>query len=372
MLLATLAFASSLPAQPRVRLPGTGAADGGGDTLKRPIFDSYGNSGAGGVPDPPAFGSEGGASGSSEAGRSWFGFPIGDSEDAESRRPLFTQGLFGGEDNNSLFSGDAWSSVNKIRFQYTWLVGGKNPRSLDISDFDLALPIQIPDFFGSGQPWYLVPTFGLHLWDGPAVLADLPAQAYSAVLQSYFRSDPEQRIGVELGAGVGIYSDFNTLTFHSLRVTGRGLLHLRLTPDAVFKGGAIYLGRNNVRLLPAVGLVWTPDAQTRWDISFPEPRFSRYYTTVNDLDVWWYLGAEYGGGAWTIRRDAGFSDQIDINDVRLSIGWEWGSPKAMETGLRSGFVETGLVFDREIRYAATPAADFSPRSTVFLRVGLGY
>jgi hypothetical protein len=61
-----------------------------------------------------------------------------------------------------------------------------------------------------------------------------------------------------------------------------------------------------------------------------------------------------------------------LNDVRLSVGLEWGSPEAMESGSRLGFVETGLVFDREIRYVATPGEDFSPKNTVFLRFGIGY
>ena len=277
-----------------------------------------------------------------------------------------------GEEGGGLFSGDAWSSFSRARFQYTWLPGGSNPNSLDINDVDLSLPIQIPDFLGSSQPWYLIPTFGLHLWDGPAGPADLPERAYSAVLDTYFRSDVSQRLGVELGVGVGIYTDFNTLTFHSLRVTGKGLVHLRLTPDTVIKGGVWYLGRNHIRMLPAVGIVWTPNPQTRWDIFFPEPRLSQYFTTVNEMDVWWYLGGEYGGDAWTIERESGFSDQIDINDIRLSVGLEWGSPKSMETGIRQGFVETGLVFDREIRYSTTPAENFSPKSTIFLRFGIGY
>jgi len=99
---------------------------------------------------------------------------------------------------------------------------------------------------------------------------------------------------------------------------------------------------------------------------------SQYFTTLNEMDVWWYLGAEYGGGAWTIKREGGFSDRIDINDVRLSAGFEWGSPKSMESGIRLGFIEAGLVFDREIRYSVTPEENFSPKSTIFLRVGFGY
>jgi hypothetical protein len=44
----------------------------------------------------------------------------------------------------------------------------------------------------------------------------------------------------------------------------------------------------------------------------------------------------------------------------------------MESGIRLGFIEAGLVFDREIRYSVTPEENFSPKSTIFLRVGFGY
>ncbi len=370
-LLATfwLLIPGNLPGQPNVRLPSEESPAG---PLGRPTFDPYGSSGNAEVPRPPSF--DNGASSGTTTTRGWFGFPAPESEDGGSREPLFSRGWLMGDDEEGggLFSGDAWSAFSKMRFRYTWLPGGSNPNSLDINDVDLSLPIEIPDFLGSSQPWYLIPTFGLHLWDGPAGSADLPERAYSAVLDTYFRSDVSQRLGVELGVGVGIYTDFNTLTFHSLRVTGKGLVHLRLTPDTVIKGGVSYLGRNHIRMLPAVGLVWTPNPQTRWDIFFPEPRLSQYFTTVNEMDIWWYLGGEYGGDAWTIERESGFSDQIDINDIRLSVGLEWGSPKSMETGVRQGFVETGLVFDREIRYSTTPAENFSPKSTIFLRFGIGY
>lgn len=358
-----------LPAQPNVRLPGEESPAG---PLGRPTFDPYGSSGSAGVPETPSFGS--GAENSEPAARGWFGFPAPDAEGGGSNEPLFSRGWLLGdrEAGEGFFAGDSWSAFSKTRFQYTWLPGGNNPGDLDINDVDLSLPIEIPDFLGSSQPWYLIPTFGLHLWDGPAGPADLPERAYSAVLDTYFRSDVTQRLGVELAAGVGIYTDFNTLTFHSLRVTGKGLMHLRLTPDTVMKAGVWYLGRNHIRLLPAVGIVWTPNPQTRWDIFFPQPRLSQYFTTVNELDVWWYLGGEYGGDAWTIERENGFSDQIDINDIRLSVGLEWGSPKAMETGTRYGFLETGLVFNREIRYSTTPADNFAPKSTIFLRIGFGY
>ncbi len=368
----SLIYSSDVDAQPRIRLPG---ADGNGETaesgpLGRPTFDPYGNSDAPDVPSTPAFG--GGEEEAGSSGGNWFGFPRSDAGDGESRRPLFSRGFLGGNDDGGLFSEQLLDAAGQVRFRYSWLPGGHNVNSLDVNDVDLSLPIEVPDFLGSSQPWYLIPTFGLHLWDGPAAGADLPGRAYSAAVDTYFRSDPSQRMGVELGVGVGIYTDFKTLTFHSLRVTGRGLFHLRLTPDTVLKGGVWYLGRNNVRLLPAVGFVWTPNQQTRWDVFFPEPRLSQYMTTVNDMDVWWYLGGEYGGGSWTIERSSGFSDRVDLNDVRLSVGLEWGAPEAMESGSRLGFLEAGLVFDRQIRYVATPSEDFSPKSTIYLRIGFGY
>ncbi len=260
------------------------------------------------------------------------------------------------------------------RIRHAFIYGNNGTNALQINDTDASLAFAIPNFLFSNQPVYILPSFSFHQWDGPNAPspADLPANAYSAFLDSGWQSDPLRLLGAELGVRVGVFSDFNTFTSDSLRVMGRGLARLRLTPTATIKGGVIYLDRNRVKLLPAGGLLWQPNPGTRFDLFFPEPKLAHYLSTVGNFDTWWYLGGYYGGGAWTIERANGTKDSIDINDIRLLLGLEWGRNDQIREGRRTGFLEIGYVFNRELLYKNTPAHNIDLDDSFVIRAGLGY
>lgn len=260
------------------------------------------------------------------------------------------------------------------RFRHGFVYGDENADSLMINDSDVSLAFAIPNFLYSTQPLYLMPSFSLHQWDGPQPpsTADLPPLAYSAFLDSGWQSDPARILGAELGLRVGMFSDFDTATSDSLRIMGRGIGRIRLTPTTTLKLGVLYLDRNKVKLLPAGGLLWQPNQDTRFDLFFPEPKLSHYLTTLGNTDSWWYVGGYYGGGAWTVQRTDTTKDSIDINDLRLVLGLEWGRNEQMREGRRVGFLEVGYVFDRELLYNASPLDNLSLQDTVMIRAGIGY
>lgn len=258
--------------------------------------------------------------------------------------------------------------IQDVRFRETWLAGGDAPTDLDINDIETGVTFTWPNFLTSNQPLYISPAFALHLWDGPAgIPADLPSKAYSAYLDFQYATDPALQIGAELGVRVGVYTDFNTLNTDSLRIQGLALGVARLTPTVTFKFGVMYLDRNDIKLLPAGGILWTPTPQVRFDIFFPQPRLSAYLMTVGRYEVWWYLAGEYGGGAWTIERTDGTTDRIDINDIRFSGGLEWTGPQGF-----TAFIEVGYVFEREVFYVVDPTDTFEPPDTVMLRTGFSW
>lgn len=260
------------------------------------------------------------------------------------------------------------------RFRHAYLHGNQDADALMINDTDIALAFAWPNFLFSTQPLYLMPSFSLHQWDGPkpTAPADLPAVAYSAFLDSGWQTDPGRILGAELGLRVGMFSDFNTATSDSLRVMGRGIGRVRLTPRATLKLGVLYLDRNRVKLLPAGGLLWQPNPETRFDLFFPEPKLAHYLSTVGTADTWWYVGGYYGGGSWTVERTNGTNDSIDINDLRLVLGLEWGRNDQMREGRRVGFLEVGYVFDRELRYKTSPMDNLRLQDTVMVRAGFGF
>jgi hypothetical protein len=259
--------------------------------------------------------------------------------------------------------------IQDLRLRHTWVEGADAPTDLDINDTDVAVTFTWPGFLWGTQPLFISPAFALHLWDGPqGIPADLPSKAYSAYLDFQYATDPTLQIGAELGFRVGVYSDFNTLVTDSLRFQGLALGVARLTPTITLKGGVMYLDRVDVKLLPAGGILWTPTPQIRFDIFFPQPKLAAFLANVGQYEVWWYLAGEYGGGSWTIERaGTGITQQIDINDFRVSAGLEWNGPRGF-----TGFVEGGWVFNRVVLYRGSPLDNFTPEDTFMVRAGFSW
>lgn len=259
------------------------------------------------------------------------------------------------------------------RFRHSWISADDQSNSLGINDSDISLLFQIPRFLGSTQPLYIVPSFSIHLWDGPKnSTADLPASAYSAFLDFGWETDPLRTFGLELGTRVGVFSDFNTFNGDSLRILGKALGRVRLTPTATARAGAFWVDRNRIKLVPAGGILWVPNADTRFDLFFPEPKLSHYLATVGKADMWWYATGYFGGGAWTVQRAAGGSDSIDINDLRVALGLEWGRNELLRQGHRFAFFEGGYVFNRELIYRYRPQDTIDLEDSFMLRAGIIY
>jgi hypothetical protein len=95
------------------------------------------------------------------------------------------------------------------------------------------------------------------------------------------------------------------------------------------------------------------------------------------------LAGEYGGGAWTAEVNApnlstadptDFSNVktlMDIDDIRVSIGFELGQPATSSVGQRGLFVEIGYVWNRKM-YLVVPAQEFSLNDTWMLRGGFTF
>lgn len=280
---------------------------------------------------------------------------------------LFPNGVLAGNSTVSPWV-EPFRILQHPRFSDTWLSGGDDERDLGIHDLEFAITGAWPEFLVSTQPLYVTPTFLLHLWDGPTdIAADLPPNAYSAFVDFFWASDPNRPFGAEVGVAVGAFTDFETFNTHSIRVIGEGFGVLRLTPALTFKLGVWYLNRNDLKLLPAGGFVYQPNPQTKIDLLFPNPKFSQYLTTIGNSDVWYYIAGEYGGGAWTIERADGSSDRVDINDIRVKIGFDWINQRNWR-----GFVEAGYAFDRQVVYVVDPSDSFSPRNTFLLGAGFSF
>jgi hypothetical protein len=294
---------------------------------------------------------------------------------AGSPNTLFPGGLFTG----GSFAGASGGSYNPVRLfqgprlRHAWINDGNGGEDVEINSTDASLVFAFPNFLYSTQPIYIVPSFGLHLLDGPNESKgnDLPAQLYDAFVDFGWQSDPNQMIGADLGLRVGVFSDFESTSEDSIRVLGKAIFKFRLTPYSTVKAGVYYIDRNDVDWVPAFGLLYIPTPNTRYDLFFPQPKLSHYFTTLGTQDLWAFVAAEYGGGAWTITRSNGDEEDIDINDIRVTLGVEWGRSDIIRNGSRTGFAEIGYVFNREVIYSRS-GKSFEPDDSFMFRLGVGY
>jgi hypothetical protein len=261
-----------------------------------------------------------------------------------------------------------------FRVRNSYIHSDRSSNSLRINDLDLGLGLLFPNFLFSTQPLFLVPSFSYHTWSGftPDNGAVLPRDAYSAFVDAGWQSDPTKIFGAELGVRVGMFSAFNANSSDSLRVLGRGIGRIRITPQVTARLGVLYLDRNRVKLLPAGGILWQPNPTTQLDIFFPEPKLSSYLSTFGSVDTWWYVAGYYGGGNWSIRDGEGSRDSVDINDIRIVVGLDWGRNELIRQGRRCGFAEFGVVFDRELVYRNSPVNNLDLSNSFVFRLGYGY
>jgi len=265
--------------------------------------------------------------------------------------------------------------LQQIRFDYFWIPGSAS-NELGLNEFDFSATFAVPFLYNTQTPLLITPGLGLHLWDGPVVppqAIGFPPETYSAYLDAAWNPQVTQLVGCELAFRIGIYSDFDEVVNESIRYTGHGLAVLSFSPSFQIKAGVIYLDRQDIKLLPAGGIVWTPNSDIRFEILFPNPKLAKRITTYGNTDWWLYARGEYGGGCWTMKDvylDGGGVVQpmtspweVDYNDMRFGVGLEFDRFSGAK-----GLFEVGVAFEREV--FANGGELFRPDTTVFIRAAL--
>jgi hypothetical protein len=163
-----------------------------------------------------------------------------------------------------------------------------------------------------------------------------------------------------------VYSDFQRVTSECLRFQGYGfgVLTLPNHPNFKVKAGIIYLDRQDIKLLPAGGVIWLPNANMRVELVFPNPEIAMRLPGYSSCEWWAYARGEYGGGSWAIEEGGGVRE-LDYNDLRFALGLDF---KAVR-GLR-GRVEAGVSFERELYFTVNDK--FLLNTTVFVGGSLAY
>ncbi len=254
--------------------------------------------------------------------------------------------------------------LQRVKFINTWLPGREGD---DLAFFDTELMVSLGFPFPTIEsPLVVTPGFGAHFLDGPDS-PDLPGQVYDTFLDLLWKKPLTPELSIDVALTPGWYSDFEQSSSDALRIGGRVIGFYTWSPFTKLVLGVAYLDREDVNFLPVGGVVWTPTDDWRFELVVPKPRIAYRSGCDGEFSWWWYVAGEFGGGAWAIRRAAGFDDVANYSDWRIIVGQE------LKRGLDSIFwAEIGYVFNRELSYNSGLTPDFSPAETLLLRIGVGY
>jgi len=248
-------------------------------------------------------------------------FSIGNSSVGQSP----PSGIYSG--NFDRFVPETYEAMRRFRdatsFEYTHLPRGKEDHAFGMDEIQmrmqLAFPCRwIPDHGGTGY-LYVAPAGSLVWWNGPAGPPNMSPNGFGAFLDVGVQPKFNETFGLVAWGRVGLFSDFEKVTSDAWRFQGRLEGVAKISPQLEARGGVIYYGRSRVKMLPTVGVVWTPNDDWVLKLIFPNPKVSRRLWTGPQSDLWGYVHLDYAGGSWDIK-GCGLTD---YNDIRLGAGIEF-------------------------------------------------
>ncbi len=266
---------------------------------------------------------------------------------------------------DSMISPHKQGFFQKLKLTGTWLDRNDKIDDFGITEFDLTASFAVP-LPTREWPLLITPTGKLRLLDGPGTV-DLPAQIYETYVEFLWLPKIGQRWMAIIGVAPGIYSDFQVDGSDAFRLTGTGLARFDWFPGvAQLVFGVLYLNRDDIRLLPAGGIIWTPAPGRRYEILFPKPKLAHRIAWGSGFEDWVYLGGEFGGNSYAVERLSGTNDTITLRDFRTYFGLE----RKLDGGA-GYYIEIGYVTGRIIEFqSATAAVRADP--TAIIRGGIAF
>lgn len=183
-------------------------------------------------------------------------------------------------------------------------------------------------------------------WIDAADTIDVPQELYQFELQFFYRRVIRERLSAMVIFSPSIRSDLTT-SDDAFRVFALGLINWEAIPDRLtLSAGAVFLGRADLPVVPAIGLTWTPNRKTRFELRFPTTKLARRIAkSGGQSETWVYTSVGLGGNTWAVTRRSGGTDELSLRDFRLLAGIE-----RIVDGGGGWFIEGGYAFGRRIEF----------------------
>ncbi|NND96716.1 MAG: hypothetical protein HKN47_05235 [Pirellulaceae bacterium] len=212
----------------------------------------------------------------------------------------------------------------------------------------------------------VTPRFRVDWVDADASL-DIPSELYEFELQFFYRRPIHDRLSAMAIVSPSVRSDLST-SEDALRVFALGLLNWQWIPDRLtLSGGAVYLGRADIPVVPAIGIDWTPNRITKLELRFPTSKFARRLAKDGGRsETWAYVTAGLGGNTWAITRRTMQADEISLRYFDLRSGIE----KIVDGG-GGYFADAGYAFSRRLEYESDET-ETTLNDAILFRAGWRY
>lgn len=251
------------------------------------------------------------------------------------------------EDPDEILFGD-WVGYNATRSSTTWLPGSGD-------DFGM-LSLESFPTLKLGRLTELNTGISFHFLDGP-IRTDLPPRLFDFKLAYQSRETRNDRFVLDYRVSIGAYSDFEGSARKGVRFPGHVVGYYALRPWILSVLGAEFLDRDDISVLPVVGLVLRPKHHVVIQAVFPKPQVQIKVTRNRFI----YFAGELGGGSWAVERTSDLDDVVTYSDLRVT----FGIAKLDEDSANS--IEVGYAFDRSIQYRSG-LGNYRPDNALIVRL----
>jgi len=251
----------------------------------------------------------------------------------------------------------------KINFDVLWAPTGKGADALGLTQLNLSATFGLPAPTKEA-PLLLKPFLQTWFFDYP----DSGGETFytTGLDLGWFVPLGKNKFMLALGITPSYSGDFKAKK-ESFRIPAYLLGIWTYNPRTKVILGVLYLDRStSYNWLPAGGIIWTPNEDINFELTFPRIRLSqriKWWGSVagDSVSDWLYTSFEFGTGSWGKQVMKDFDVRVEYSDYRWLLGYERRCLSGLTLAL-----ELGWMFKREIAW--DNYGSFHPNDAFFLQL----